>query len=600
MRDGIQHLCSLILLIIILLCPSYADDNVPSITEEEIIGHIKYLASDRLEGRSPGSPGGEEAARYIAAEFEKAGLEPPGDSGSYYQKFTFPGEVVLGRSGSLNLILNGESTDLELGKDYYPLGFSQNGYASGDIVFAGYGITAPEAGYDDYSGLDVKGKIVLVLRYSPDGLRYDSPFFNYSTLRYKAVNAREHGAAAALFTTSFSGDGEEAIKHPSLDYSTSDSGIQAAVITKDKAREILSLSGRNPDEVAQNLSGRKPDSFPIPGARASIRTDIVQKNIETANVLGLVEGSDPVLGKEVVIVGAHYDHIGRGGGNSMAGPSGRGQVHNGADDNASGVAALIELAEYFSHKRKELDRSLLFIAFSGEEIGLLGSTYYIEHPAIPLDRTVAMINMDMIGRLRDNNLIVFGLGSSRGWKRLILAANEGPDLNLSFQDSAFGPSDQSVFYTYEIPAVQFFTGLHEDYHTPTDDWEMINSSGEKRLLRLVSGLIEELSSGSSNLVFNKGSGQASNVAGLKIYLGTVPDYSSQAPGVRLAGVRAGSPASAAGLRAGDTIIELNGKEIKNIYDYSYTLNTLEAGDSTELKIMRGGEKITLQIIPENR
>jgi aminopeptidase YwaD len=595
-----QRLFYLILLILILLCPSYADDSSPSITEEEILGHIKYLASDRLEGRSPGSPGSEEAARYVAAEFEKAGLSPPGDRGTYYQRFTFPGEVVLGQSNSLSLILNGEVTDLELGKDYYPLGFSENGYASGEIVFAGYGITAPEAGYDDYSGLDVKGKVVLVLRFSPDGLRYDSPFFNYSTLRYKALNAREHGAAAALFTTPFSGDGGEAVRRPSLDYSPSDSGIQAAVITKEKAGEILSLSGRNPDEVAQNLSERKPDSFSIPGVRAGIRTDIVQKDIETVNVLGFVGGSDPALGKEVVIVGAHYDHIGRGGGNSMAGPAGRGEVHNGADDNASGVAALIELAEYFSHKREELDRSLLFIAFSGEEIGLLGSTYYIEHPAIPLDRTVAMINMDMIGRLRDDNLIVFGLGSSRGWKRLILAANRGPDLNLSFQDSAFGPSDQSVFYTREIPAVQFFTGLHEDYHTPQDDWEMINSSGEKRLLELVSGLIEELTSGNNNLVFDKGSGQAVNVAGLKIYLGTVPDYSAQVPGVRLAGVREGSPASAAGLRAGDTIIELDGKEIKNIYDYSYTLNALKAGDSTELKIIRGEEKITLEIIPERR
>jgi len=600
MRYRIHRLFYLILLLFIFLSPSYADDTAPSITEEEILGHIKYLASDRLEGRSPGSPGGEEAARYIASEFEKAGLVPQGDSGTYYQKFTFPGEVVLGESNSLNLVINGERTELEIGKDYYPLGFSENGNASGDIVFAGYGITAPEAGYDDYSGLDVKGKVVLVLRYTPDGLRYDSPFFNYSTLRYKALNAREHGAAAVLFTTPFSGDGEEAVKHPSLDYSPSDSGIQAAVITEDIAGEILSLSGRNPDEVAKNLSGRKPDSFSIPGARADISTDIVQKNIETANVLGFVEGSDPELGKEVVIVGAHYDHLGRGDGNSMAGTAGRGQIHNGADDNASGVAALIELAEYFSHKREQLDRSLLFIAFSGEEIGLLGSTYYIEHPAIPLDRTVAMINMDMIGRLREDNLIVFGLGSSPGWKRLILAANEGPDLNLSFQDAAFGPSDQSVFYTCEIPAVQFFTGLHEDYHTPADDWEMINSSGEKRLLDLVSGLIGELSSGSNNLIFNKGSEKTENVAGLKIYLGTVPDYSARASGVRLTGVREGSPASAAGLRAGDTIIELDGKEIKNIYDYSYTLNALKPGDPTELKILRGEEKITLEIIPEKR
>ncbi len=590
----------LLLLIPVLSFVARADGLETSITAEEIIGHIKYLASDELEGRLTGSPGGEKAADYIAAVFGKAGLTPLGDDGTYFQSFSFPGDVLVGDANSLVLILNGERTDLKMGRDYYPLGFSKNGRASGEIVFAGYGISAPEIGYDDYEGLDVKDKVVLVLRYTPDGLKYDSPFFNYATLRYKAMNAREKGAAAIIFTTPLSEDKEGEITGPALDYSPSDSGLQAAVIKKAKAREILSFSGRDQDEVELHLSQRETDSFRIPRARAEITTDLAQKELRSVNVLGFLEGKDPQLKDEVVVVGAHYDHVGMGGSNSMAGSSGGGHVHNGADDNASGVAGLIELGEYFAHNRDKLDRSLLFIAFAGEEIGLLGSTYYIEHPVIPVDKTVAMINMDMVGRLRSDNLIVFGVGSSPDWERLILAANKGTDLNLSFQDSAFGPSDQSVFYTYEVPAVQFFTGLHGDYHTPGDDWEMINSPGEKRVLELVSKLIEELSGRENKLVFAKAPEHASNLPGLKIYLGTIPDYSAQTEGVRLTGVRGESPANKAGLRAGDTIVGLDGKGIKNIYDYSYALNGLEAGVPVSMELIRDGRRIMVEIVPGER
>ncbi len=564
--------------------------------------HIRYLASDELEGRMTGSQGNEKAACYIAGQFKKAGLAPLGDTGTYFQNFSFPAGVGPGGSNSLELILNGKEEKLEINRDFFPLGFSSNGEADGEIVFAGYGISAPELDYDDYKGIDIEGKIVLVLRSTPDGLKYDSPFYGYAALRYKTFNARERGAKAVMFTTPLS---EEEWDDPgglALDSSYSDSGIPAVVITRQKAREILSSSGRNLYDPEKSLSGGKTRSFPLPGgAKARIRTDLVQEESRSANVLGFLEGSDPVLKNEVIVVGAHYDHIGKGERDSRVGDAeGRGQIHNGADDNASGVAGLLELSEFFSQRRDSLKRSLLFIAFSGEELGLLGSSYYIEHPAIPADKTVAMINMDMIGRLDGDKLTVFGTGSSPEWEGLINVANSAPKLKISFQDSPFGPSDQSVFYADEIPAIQFFTGLHSDYHTPLDDWQKINSGGEEKVLTLISNLIEELGDSRDRVAFSKSDEKLETASRFKVYLGTIPDYAGQEEGVRLTGVREGSPAFAAGLRGKDTIVELDGKEVKNIYDYSYALGGLKAGVRASLVIIRDGKRMTLEIIPEER
>lgn len=579
----------------------HAEDKEGAITSGEITAHIKYLASDELEGRMTGSEGNAKAARYIAEQFKKVGLVPLGDSGTYFQYFSFPSGVLPGESNSLVLSLNGKKTKLEIDRDFFPLGLSSSGEAAGEIVFAGYGISAPELDYDDYEGIDVGGKIVLVLRYTPEGLEYDSPFYGYAPLRYKVFNAREKGAAAVIFTTLLTRDEEDGMEPFALDSSSSDSGIPAVIMTTEIARDILASEGKDLDSLEQALSEGKPRSFPIPGARAGIRTDMIRENGGSANVLGFLEGSDPVLKNEVIVVGAHYDHIGKGERDSRAGHDvEREKIHNGADDNASGVAGLLELSEFFSERKDTLKRSLLFIAFSGEELGLLGSSYYIEHPKISPDRTVAMINMDMIGRLDGDNLIVFGTGSSPEWERLIEDANSAPKLNISFQNSAFGPSDQSVFYADEVPAIQFFTGLHSDYHTPLDDWQKINSAGEKKVLALISRLIEELGDSGDKIAFSKSDEKPKTASRFKVYLGTIPDYASSEEGVKLTGVREGSPAFEAGLRGKDTIVELDGKEVKNIYDYSYALGALKAGVGASVVIMRDGRRVALEIVPEER
>jgi hypothetical protein len=274
------------------------------------------------------------------------------------------------------------------------------------------------------------------------------------------------------------------------------------------------------------------------------------------------------------------------------------RIHNGADDNASGVAGLLTLAEYFSHHRSLLKRSLLFVAFSAEELGLLGSSHYIKNPKIPLDKTAAMINMDMIGRLRNNTLTVLGASSSPVWKALLESANSNIGLNLKTSDSGFAPSDQTVFYAKEIPVLLFFTGVHTDYHTPDDDWYKINGEGEKRVLMLISNLIRELNKTPMKIVFSRIKEEERQFSRFNVYLGTIPDYSEEVEGVKLMGVREGSPAEKTGLKEGDIIVEFGGKKIKNIYDYVYALGEAKAGVPTDMVVIRDGKRVMLSIMPE--
>lgn len=579
---------------------SGSDCENAQITPEEIIGHIRFLASDELEGRMSGTPGAKRAAEYISSEFKKAGLKPLGDKNSYFQRFSFTKGILLGSDNSLELEVDNKSTRLLLGEDFNTLSFSSNGEVEGDLVFAGYGISAPELDYDDYKGLDVKDKIVLVLRYTPEEYDPKSPFYNYAALRYKAMNARERGAKAIIFVTPYYAQEEVNLTAIGLDHSYSDSGVKSLVLRREKAQEIMSASGKDLKSLEENLSKKKTSSFIFTNTRAKVRTDLVEDRGESANVIGIIEGSDPVLKQEYIVVGAHYDHIGFGERNSRSDNKTGDKIHNGADDNASGIAGLTELAEFFSCKKDSLKRSLVFIAFSAEELGLIGASFYVDNPRVPLDKTVAMLNMDMIGRLDKNKLTVFGVGSSPSWNELINNANSDFEFELSLNNSGFAPSDQSAFFAKKIPVLHFFTGLHDDYHTPSDEWEKINSKGEQKVLKLISGLVNELNSEQNELRFSDVDEPKKGSAKFKVYLGTVPDYSSQMEGVKLMGVRDGSPADKAGLQSEDTIIRFGEVEIKNIYDYVYALSNSKPGVPTNLVVLRNYRPISLIIVPEPR
>ena len=600
-----MRILSLPLILSVLILPvSFAEehragDMSPEMSPGEVMTHIRYLSSDELEGRMAGEKGAVAAARYIAGSFKASGLEPMGDAGTYFQNFPLPERVIPGKLNTLEITIHGVRERFELGRDFFPLAVSASGYVSGELAFAGYGISAPELGYDDYKGLDVKGKVVLVLRRLPRDMDYGSHFYDFASLRYKAENAEEKGAKGIIFTTPSFLDEEDDLSGVAFELPPGGSGIEAVIMKRRQALELIHSSGRDLDKLESGLADGKNSSFTIPDSKAELRIELIARRGESSNVLGFVPGSDPVLRNEVIVIGAHYDHLGRGEDYSAPGRD-KGEVYNGADDNASGVSGLLELSEYFADESHRLKRSLLFVAFSGEEIGLLGSSYYIDHPVFPEENTIAMINMDMIGRLRDNKLTVMGAGSSREWEALINKANSGVGLNLSYIDSAFGPSDQTGFFTDNIPAVLFFTGLHEDYHTPDDDWWKINSEGEVKVLRVIANLVSDLGAGARKIEFSGGVGAYKGPQGLRVYLGTIPDYSSLKGGVSLAGVTKGSPADKAGLEKYDTIIEAGGNRIENVYDYLHALEESRPGAAVELVILRKGKKMTMDIVPEPR
>lgn len=593
-----------LLLSLLILSASLAEEPPPDpaaqvITPREVIDHVRYLSSDELEGRMTGEKGSEAAARYIAHDFETSGLEPLGDRGSYFQYFPLPERVIPGKLNSLSVTVNGKRKQLELGRDFFPLAVSASGFVSGELVFAGYGISAPELGYDDYNGLDVLGKIVLLLRGLPRDMNNRSHFADYASLRYKAMNAVEKGAKGVIFTTPDSLVEEEDLGSFAFELPSGGTAIEVVVIRRARAREIVSSAGKDLGRLEAMLSERKTVSFPIPGSEAEIGIELITVPGDSSNVIGFLTGSDPGLKNEVIVIGAHYDHLGTGGNYAATGLD-MDRIYNGADDNASGVSGLLELGEYFAGGRHRLKRSLLFIAFSGEEIGLLGSSYYLEHPKSPPEKTIAMINMDMIGRLTENKLTAIGVGSSKEWKGLIDKANSGIGLDLTYMDSAFGPSDQTVFFADNIPAVLFFTGLHEDYHKPGDDWQKINAEGEAKVLELIAKLVTMLGDDRVKITFSGGSTASNGPPGLNVYLGTMPDYTSREKGVRLSGIKKDSPAEKSGLAKDDTIIELDGIKIENVYDYLSALAVTKPGVPVELLIIRAGKRMTIDVVPEPR
>lgn len=567
------------------------------ITPREVVAHVRYLSSDEIKGRMPGEKGAEKAARYIADNFAASGLEPSGDRGTFYQYFPLPERVMPGELNSLSVTVKGKKRQFELGRDFFPLAVSASGYVSGELAFAGYGISAPELGYDDYEGLDVSGKIVLLLRGTPGDMIRGSHFADYTSIRYKVMNAAEKGAKGVIFTTPDSLAEEGDLGSFAFELPSDGTPVEAVVIRRDLAREIIRSAGGDPGVFEAMHPETRTVSFPIPGSEAEIRVDLVTVRGDGSNVIGLLPGEDPVLRNEVIVIGAHYDHLGTGG-NFASHVRGKGDVYNGADDNASGVAGLLELGEYFAQGRHRLKRSLLFVAFSGEEIGLLGSSHYIENPKFPPENTIAMINMDMIGRLAENKLMAIGVGSSKEWEGLIGRANSGISLGLTYIDAAFGPSDQTVFFADNIPAVLFFTGLHEDYHTPGDDWTKINADGEVKVLGLIANLVAELGGGEGKITFSEGSAGYHGPPGLNVYLGTTPDYSDREKGVRLSGVKKDSPAEKAGLSKNDRIIELDGIRIDNVSDYLGALAFTNPGIPVELVIVRAGKRMTVYVVPE--
>ncbi len=567
------------------------------ISTDSLQSYVKTLASDAFEGRAPGTTGGHLATVYIQQKFAEYGLEPFSSLPNYLQPFSVTTSLKAGESNSIALKTR---QMFHLGRDFTPLGYSANGKAeSRQVVFVGYGISTDK--YDDYKGVDVKGKIVVMMRYSPDGDNPHSDFFEHASVWKKLTTAREKGAIGALIFTG-ERNGDDKLLDISRDRLAGDAGIPAMNITRSLAASALMTKPQVLAQIQEKIDQTKqPNSFAL-NSFVSMQTEIVRVKAETYNVIGYLPARTP--SDEYLVVGAHYDHIGYGGPGSGSLAPDEKKIHNGADDNASGSSGLLELARYFANRRHTLKRNLVFMAFGAEEMGLLGSAHFVNHPAFPLEKTIAMLNMDMIGRMKDSALAISGIGTAKEFEELCKAENR-EQFKLKLSPDGFGPSDHSSFYAKNIPVLFFFTGNHPNYHKPTDTWEKINYADEARVVRYISRLIEKLDA-NPRPTFTKAQSEMaqasrSSMGGFRVSFGSIPNYSEEVDGVLLDGVREGSVAEKAGLKAGDIIVKMGSKDIRNVYDYTDAIKNLKPGDTITVVVKRSGETLSLSAsFPEKK
>jgi hypothetical protein len=568
----------------------------PEITAAEIQAHINYLASDELKGRDTGTEECLKAARYIENEFKKYGLLPFFDE-SYLQEFPFISSIQLTDNNALAITLPNTELNPVLHKDYITVPFSGNADVDAEIVFAGFGISAPELEYDDYENLDVEGKVVVVLRNHPDQDNPHSEFDKFSPLRKKSSVARDKGAVGIIFVNGYEEfkQGDELVDF-TYDRGGAVTGFAIANVKREIIEEIFNSKGMSFKTHNENIiAEKKPASFIFENANAKLSTGVEEIETISWNVAGFIPGNGLKYANEYVVLGAHFDHLGMGGSNSLY-QGDNPQVHNGADDNASGTTGLLELAEKFASVQDKLNRSILFVAFSGEEYGLLGSSYFVNNMPINADQVATMINMDMIGRLNDEkSLIVYGTGTSTDWKDNLNDINVY-DFSLTFNDDGYGPSDHSSFYAKEIPVLFFFTGTHTDYHKPSDDADKIEAAGEEIILKYIFDLtsfIDRLKESPAYLLVEKK--DMGQMPGRKVWVGTIPDFAGEVDGYKISGVSEGGPAQLAGLQGGDIIIKFGEKKISNIYDFTYALADFVPGDKVVVVVKRGEEEITFEL-----
>jgi hypothetical protein len=598
--------------------PVRGAERAPSPAEVRLKADVTFLADDAREGREPGTKGIDAAADYVARTFEQAGLKPAPGATGFFQPFTLAGSPSLGTPLSLVFAGPDGKTIRAERSEFSPLAIGTGGKLSNvPVVFAGYGITAKDEGrkldYDDYAGLDVKGKTVLIIRHEPQADREDSPFegkrhSSFATFRHKATNAFQHGAAAVIFLNDKASlkDDKDALLQIHEAGTDVNSPIPFVMVGRALADKLLEAAGQPPlEELEKQIDADlKPRSRALNGWGLDAEITIDRKSIETKNVVGVLEGEGPHA-DETVVIGAHYDHLGRGGvfSGSLAFLSS--DIHNGADDNASGTAMVLEMARRLARRPDPLPRRVVFMAFSGEERGLLGSRYYVEHPLFPLKNTVLMVNFDMVGRLNGKNeLTMIGTGTVGGVDPLVEALGSSAGLKIkkvAGLSDGFGGSDHQSFYGKDIPVLFAFTGVHRDYHRPSDDVERINFDGMARIADYMELILLDVVRRTERPAFvrlSRPSGRGGDPAraGFSVYLGTMPDYGDESKqGMKLAGVREGSPAEKGGLKGGDVITGFGGKPVGTIYDFMESMGRYKPGDKVEVVVKRDGREKKLEV-----
>jgi hypothetical protein len=588
-RNIIQSIPVLFILFI------FSIEGYSQVTVQELQLHIKYLSSDALLGRLTGSPGDSLAAVYVKGNLLSYGLIPL--SGDGFQRYKVTKKVVAGKASSLSV----NNVNYALDKDFMPLAFSSDSQLESDVVFIGYGfnINGDSIKWDDYNGVDVKGKWVMILRGDPEPDNNKSPYISFSADRDKALLAKDMGAAGVLMVSGPVFDPQDTFEALNLEGYSVD--IPVLRIKKEVADAILSKSNATVASLEKKLNEtKKPYSFSV-NVKVNGKTEILRELAGTRNVMMLLPGEDPKLKNEYIILGAHFDHLGMGGPGSGSRALDTTGIHHGADDNASGVAMMLELAKKFAQTKGSHKRSIIFLSFSGEEEGLLGSKHFVDDPCIDLSKVDAMINMDMVGRLNEtNNMEIGGVGTATSLKELVYANSDTSVIKLTLSPEGYGPSDHSSFYGKNIPVLFYFTGAHMDYHTPTDTWEKINYKGMVEISALIFKVAEALANDSARLEF-KEAGPKEEVNRYPrrrgVTLGIMPDFAGVIKnGLRADFVTPGKPAALGGMQKGDIITFINGKQVNNIQDYMFRMGQLKHGQTISVEVLRGGKKMVLVIL----
>jgi hypothetical protein len=596
--------------------------------------HVETLASPRLEGRLAGSNGEKLAGDYIASELQKIGAKPlPGKT-----DFRLPFEFTAGtRDGGSRIDIHGTGmTTTPDGKSIGPvewgvtsgvvsgspdsqrtaaavraLSFSDNGDVEGSVVFAGYGIVVPDGqglAYDSYATLDVKDRVVVVLRYFPEDAEAKTKqiLARYADLRYKAMAARQHGAKALIVVTGPRSPNAGELAPMTFDTALAGSGIVALTVKGGIADKIFASAGKKLDDVQKSMDDANPHAtgFAIPDVTVRVHADVVREKRTGHNVVAYLPATDPIVttAKPWVAIGAHYDHLGRGeAGNTLASNEDVTKVHAGADDNASGSAAVLAIAGTLAKEKRH--RNVLVALWSGEELGLIGSSAFAAAPPIPLDQLEAYLNFDMVGRMQDNKLTVQAIGTSPAWAKILEVANVAAGFDLAVQEDPYQPTDVATFNSASVPCLSFFTGTHADYHKPSDTPDKIDYEDLDRVVDFAAAILRRVADATAPPTFTKVEQQmqsGAGRAGVRVFTGTIPDYSSEAKGLLLGGVVGGGPAEQAGLQKGDIIVEIAGQTIANIYDYTYALDVLKIGQPAKVIYLRGGERRETMLTPAAR
>lgn len=564
---------------------------------ESLKKDIYMLACDSFRGRKSGTLEARLCANWLVTRFQEIGIKE--FNGNYFQLFEVIYEVKLGPRNAMSF----PGYEGKPGIDFTPLSFSENVKLETATAFVGYGFSIKEdsLNWDDYAGIDVKNKWVVVLRGNPEYDKSTSKFINFSDERGKVLNAKDHGAKGVIFVTGKDVEKNDTLLPLLFDKSASTSGIPVINIKRTVADLLLKSAGKTIEELEKTYKKEmKPASFLLtPYVKAITQVSLL--NGVTQNLVGYIEGSDPQLKDEYIVIGAHYDHLGMGGANSGSRMPDTLAVHNGADDNASGVGGILALAEEFIKMKDKPKRSIIVVAFSGEEMGLLGSKYFVQHPPVELKKIKAMFNFDMIGRLPKDSasLAVSGTGTSVEAEEILNKYAKNQAFKLKFSPEGYGASDHSSFYMENIPVFFFTTGAHEDYHTPFDKADRINYTGEKAVLDYTAQVVLDVTNRSNDLSFREAGPKGSIGRGgyrFKVTLGIIPDFASSSDnGLKVDGVSKDRPAAKGGMLKGDIITAIDGKPVKNIYEYMDRLKTLEVGKTVNIDILRGGKKMVLLV-----